>query len=136
MQQMYKVNISGYCASSGARASKAGWLLRAHARDQSLEHILSNHSGINGHNIPQSADPASSVCYARSGRYMARTQDVEGGLGPQTRRKSSRWVGGLARTAVILPSRACSEAGIGRTKYPSSWATMGCKRDGSTNVPL
>ena len=27
-------------------------------------------------------DPASSVCYARSGRCLARTQDVGDGLGP------------------------------------------------------
>ena len=63
-----------------------------------------------------SKSPASSVCYARSGRYVARTQAV--GLGPAKPGSDAAEVeplgGRVTRAAAILPSRACSEAGIGR----------------------
>ena len=63
-------------------------------------------------------DPASSVCYARSGRYLAQTQDVGDGLGPAKAGSDAVEVeplGGRGRSRRDYPAVACSLRGWGRT---------------------
>ena len=63
-------------------------------------------------------DLASSVCYARSGRCLARTQDVGDGLGPAKPGSDAAEVeslGGRARSRHGYPAVACSPRGWGRT---------------------
>ena len=85
-----------------------------------------------------SKSPASSVCYARSGRYVARTQAV--GLGPAKPGSDAAEVeplgGRVTRAAAILPSRACSEAGIGRGGNSPTQRSEWCASEFQRRTPL